>query len=478
METQRQRLRANPTRRQRRALSFVSCALLSLFAGCGARAGDPTADVATARHLAVLCLDTVRYDAFSLPETAGFADPLTPWLESGLVFDRAQSPAPWTVPAVASLLTGLYPNQHGAGRFDEEIADLSKTVPAAIRGEAETLPELLASSGFSTAAFVAHPWFRTGYGLDRGFATLELKNKASALTRRSLEWLDGRPSTAGERPPDEPPFFVYLHFMEAHERHRQPMEQIDEIVGGMAPEARAAAAALAAGFACQDASSAKCRRFLAYVDTVLELRAEVASFMAGLEERGLLDDTVVVVYSDHGEEFDDHLAEGRAEGLDPRGIYGAGHGHTLYQELLHVPFVIWHPGIEGRNVTAPVSLVDVAPSLLEWLPSPAAAAPSETFPAGRSPSSSRARPTRPARSTRAESPTAPASWPCSTGAGRERTCRDRASLGCSTSKATRGRRSRSTIAAWRCRSTDGSRAISSSRRPHPPARARRSHRSF
>lgn len=349
---------------------LLSCSLVTLLTGCGGRSPSPAVVLPPARNLAVICLDTVRYDVFSLPETAGFADSLSPWLEAGLVFDHAQSPAPWTVPAVASLLTGLHPNQHGAGRFDEEVADLSNTVPAGIRDEAETLPEMLSASGFSTAAFVAHPWFRTGYGLDRGFSSLELGNKAQTLTQRSLEWLDERSTAALESESAAPPFLAYLHFMEAHERHRQAIEEIDDIVGGMAQEVREAGAALADGFVCQNVESARCRRFLAYVDTVLELRAEVASFLAGLDRRGLLDDTVVVLYSDHGEEFDDHLDEGRAEGLDPRGIYGAGHGHTLYQELLHVPLVIWRPSLPGKNVTSPVTLVDIVPSLLEWLSLP------------------------------------------------------------------------------------------------------------
>jgi arylsulfatase A-like enzyme len=364
--------RSDPGASARRGLGglMVSCSLVAFLSGCGGRSPDPLVTLPSARNLAVICLDTVRYDVFSLPETAGFEDPLSPWLEAGLVFEHAQSPAPWTVPSVASLLTGLYPNQHGAGRFEEEIADLSSTVPAAIRDEVETLPELLSASGFSTAAFVAHPWFRTGYGLDRGFATLELRNKAEALTQRSLEWLDERSSAAREGASPEPPFLAYLHFMEAHERHRQPIERIDEIVDRMPEKVRDAGIELAASFVCADAASERCRRFLAYVDTVVGQRHEVTAFLAGLDERDLLHDTVVVVYSDHGEEFDDHLAEGRAESLDPRGFYGAGHGHTLYQELLQVPLVIWRPGLPGRTVETPVSLVDVVPSLVDWLALP------------------------------------------------------------------------------------------------------------
>jgi len=345
---------------------LLTSALAVLALGC-ANQPDAPADVAKVSNLVVVCLDTVRYDVFSLPETAGLDDDLSASLEDALVFDRGQSPAPWTVPSVASLFTGLYPTQHGGGRFVEEIADLSDTVPAAIRREAETLPQLLSLSGFSTAAFVAHPWFRTGYDLDRGFRSLELRAESESLTQRSLEWLDERSSRRQAAGPDSP-FFMYLHFMEAHEAHRKPIEEIDQVVASMSLGVRAAATDMVGGLACADPVGVRCRRFLAYVASVVQLRGQVATLLARLDERELLDDTLVVLFSDHGEEFDEHIEEERVEGLDPRGIYGAGHGHTLYQELLHVPLVIWHPGLAGRRVAAPVSLIDIVPSLIDWLP--------------------------------------------------------------------------------------------------------------
>ena len=357
-----------PSHHHRRLL--VICTLISFLVGCGAEARN-AAEGLRPRNLVIICLDTVRYDVFSLPETTGRSDELSPSLADAITFEHGQSPAPWTVPAVASLLTGLYPNQHGAGRFGEEVANLSNTVPSGIRPEVVTLPERLASAGFATAAFVAHPWFRAGYDLDRGFASFELKNQSDRLIQRSLEWLDellgAEPLSAGDGGSQGPPFFAYLHFMEAHERHRKPLDEVDEIVDNIPKELRSAAAALAADAACLDTTATGCRRFLAYVDAVLELRGRIASFLEGLAERNLLGETLVIAYSDHGEEFAEHLDEGRAAGLDPRAIYGAGHGHTLYQELLHVPLLVWHPGLPGRQITAPATLVDIVPSVIDWL---------------------------------------------------------------------------------------------------------------
>ncbi len=86
-----------------------------------------------------------------------------------------------------------------------------------------------------------------------------------------------------------------------------------------------------------------------------------------LREREILDETLVLLYSDHGEEFWDHEAIQRRLARDPRGLVGLGHGQSMYQELLHVPLLAWHPGMQGRIHDQPVSLIDVVPSVLRWL---------------------------------------------------------------------------------------------------------------
>ena len=75
----------------------------------------------------------------------------------------------------------------------------------------------------------------------------------------------------------------------------------------------------------------------------------------------------MILYSDHGEEFNDHAGVERALGGDPRDLYGLGHGQSLYQEQLHVPVWIWHPRLESRDARGPVSLLDLMPTALEWL---------------------------------------------------------------------------------------------------------------
>jgi arylsulfatase A-like enzyme len=99
-----------------------------------------------------------------------------------------------------------------------------------------------------------------------------------------------------------------------------------------------------------------------YVDRV------IGDLQATLVRRGLDSNTLVSVFSDHGEEFLDHAAFARRWGHDPRGINGIGHGHAHFQEVLHVPWLAWGPGVPvGQRVEHPVSLLDLSPTLLHWL---------------------------------------------------------------------------------------------------------------
>ena len=110
-----------------------------------------------------------------------------------------------------------------------------------------------------------------------------------------------------------------------------------------------------------------CKRNTIYVHAIQTLRQAVADVYQRLDEAGLLEDTIIVLFSDHGEEFWDHRAEAVERNEDPRGIYGFGHGQSMYQELLRVPLAIWHPDFAGREIREVVSLVDLFPSILAWL---------------------------------------------------------------------------------------------------------------
>jgi arylsulfatase A-like enzyme len=241
-----------------------------------------------------------------------------------VVFDAAHSSSSWTLPGVASLMTGLYTSSHGcwSGR-----SSLAAPIP--------TLAERLAAEGFDTGAVVSHVFLDRRYGLDRGFADyddeLVQETKAEShlaitsprITDKALAWLEQR---AGEGAPGRP-WFLWVHYFDPHQEYR-PHEGISEAFGLEQPSDL-------------------------YDGEVAFTDRHVGRLLDGLDALGPAGETVVVVTSDHGEEFGDHG--------------GSGHRVTLYEEVLRVPLMIRAPGaVPGRRAEV-VSLVDLAPSALELL---------------------------------------------------------------------------------------------------------------
>ena len=311
-----------------------------------------------APNVILICLDTVRYDTFWLVESAGLTDPLSFWLERAVRFRNAHAVSPWTLPSVASVLTGLHPVSHGAGLFPGPLNDLSHQTPTPLKERFPTLVTLLSKAGYRTANFSAQVWTNIpAFGLNRSFDQ-EYRVKDEELLEEVFRWLLG----GGHR---SQPFFLNLHLMTAHELHRQPAAVMRHAVESLDQELAAVARPMAP-FAFSSRKETDGLKFLAYVRSVAFLRERLARLLATLYEAGLLSRTIVFVYSDHGEEFLDHLEQGVAEAADLRGIYGTGHGHSLFQELLSIPMLAWVPSQTGTDVTYPSSLIDVAPTILSW----------------------------------------------------------------------------------------------------------------
>jgi arylsulfatase A-like enzyme/Tfp pilus assembly protein PilF len=259
-------------------------------------------------------LDTTRADRLGCYGHAAASTPhLDRWAREGVVFERALTPVPVTLPAHASLLTGLLSHRHGAR--DNTHYRLPEGP--------ETLAGRLAEAGYDTAAVVAAAVLDRQFGLDRGFGTyddavsgerLEVAERdATAVTDRAL-------SVARDL---TPPFFLFVHYYDPHADYEPPAPFSERF------------------------RSSPYDGEIAYVDQQLgRLRRE-------LQALGRLEDTVVVVTGDHG------------EGLGEHGE--ATHGVFLYQSTLHVPLIVVAPGLwpAGTRVREMVSLVDVAPTLLE-----------------------------------------------------------------------------------------------------------------
>ena len=333
--------------------SSLSALPLALVCGCGG-AVDP-ADMRPS--VVLISLDTLRADHMSLH---GYERETTPYLEKlaeeSLVFDQAYSVAPWTLISHVTMLTGLYPEQHGI--VTDDLA-LSPEIPY--------LAQRLSDFGYQTVGLYRPGFVGPRFGQDRGFDVfLDHTSAVEAEVNlvRELAELDR-----------DRPFFLFLHITDCH---GDPVRDADDILYDAPPpfdtmfmaDARErlkdcdyrVVAGAALRRAMKDGTAKRGRLSpehleatvamydgkIRYVDTVLE------EWIEGWRRDGLMDNTLVVITSDHG------------EGLGQRGGSLTGHGQ-MWQEGLHIPLIVRFPdGYRGGERDGNVaSLVDVVPTILD-----------------------------------------------------------------------------------------------------------------
>lgn len=301
---------------------LLAAASLALLAACGGAGREaPPRYAPGALNLVLVTLDTVRADRLSAYGYTGIATPaLDALAREGVRFAQAATTVPFTLPAHASILTGVYPPRHG----------VRENVGFALGGELPTLAERLRDAGYATAGFVSAFVLDGRWGIGRGFETyhddFDPKQMASAnlasaqrdgseTVAAATAWLDVRP--AGE------PFFLWLHLYDAHDPYTPP-EPFASRYPGLPYEAE-----------------------IAYVDEL------VGRLRAALEARGLIAATAIAVTADHGEGLGEHQEQ--------------YHGYFVYDATVRVPLVLRLPdgALAGRVVETAVSHVDLAPTLLE-----------------------------------------------------------------------------------------------------------------
>lgn len=311
-------------------------------------------------YVLLIGIETLRADHVGY---IGYSRNTTPTLDAvakeGAFFSKVMATSSWTMPTVMSVLTSLYPEAHGTTSYDRKLPE-----------DVNTLAEVLRENDYRTVAFVSNPTLDGRHGFYQGFDLYDdfsvwlgfgklvggpnadpnldvhqiLTNKQ--LTRAALRWI--------ERHYQEP-FFMFAFYFDPHydyippppfdamfdpnydgsvdgrgivdeprKSNRPPQRDLDHIIALYDGEIR-------------------------YTDTY------VSKLLNAFARFGILDQTLVVIFGDHGDEFYEHGS--------------TGHAHTLYNELIHVPLILRWPSkiAKGKRIDALASQVDIMPTILDYL---------------------------------------------------------------------------------------------------------------
>jgi arylsulfatase A-like enzyme len=343
---------------------------------------------AGAPNVLLIVLDDVRAASLSL---YGYDRPTTPNLErlanKGVVFSEARATAPWTLPSHASMMTGRWPHELSVAPG----LPLDRTFP--------TLAEALGKEGYATAGFVGNVYYCNAlYGMDRGFARYEdayenqtvslfetvrssglgkrviqglgypirrddgetsVRKSAAMVNRDVLGWLAGRPASE--------PFFVFINYYDAHIPYvlnGDPDQRFGLATLPLAEQAEidkkylnlAAGKLVPANVAPQQIENEGLNLYRdSYDSCIAYLDRQVGLLLDEIDRRGSLENTLVIVTSDHGEQFGEH------------GVFA--HGASLYRQEVHVPLLVIPPSRSSAAsiVSAPVSIRDIPATIAEWI---------------------------------------------------------------------------------------------------------------
>ena len=349
-----------------RSVPFLALLLVLLAGACGdapeptpvvPATGDPAASgdsdtvppggAARKRNVLLISLDTLRADHLGC---YGYPRPVSPRIDrfakDSVVFGHAYSHAPWTTPAHGALLTSLYPSILGLKRFPD---------PGRIADPVETLAEYFRDQGYRTHAVTEGGMVHADFGFDQGFEKyFQSAKHVDHGVGEALKWLRAHAKDRGDEP-----FFLFYHTYDIH-RYAPPDEyrklfvkpgthRLDEDeelarhIQLLENEAFTASLTEEDLAHIKDLYDASIRWVDRYVGELLE----------HFERTGLLKNTVVVITSDHGEEF---LERSRT-----------GHGYSNFEEQIKVPLIIRAPGATAGSRATLFRHIDLAPTLAACL---------------------------------------------------------------------------------------------------------------
>lgn len=304
-------------------------------------------------NVILFSIDTLRADGLSCYGNPRLTSPNIDSLSTdGIVFRNVVAPSSWTLPSHMSLMTSLYPSVHQCEVLPKWVETIER-----LNDHWVTLPEILKGFGYYTAAFTDGKMLGPVYNFDQGFEICDDSGKGiEKIAQKAIRWLEDYSS--------EKPFFLFLHCYDVH-RYRPPEETEEFFVGEYSGKLKKLR---------QKGNSLELRvnsnkfyqlteedvRYLKdlYDAEIYKTDSEFGKILLYLKRNDMYDDTVIIITSDHGEEFWEY---GRT-----------GHGWSLHQNVLKVPLIIKSPTFSDSHLTLKqfVGLIDVAPTILDILDIP------------------------------------------------------------------------------------------------------------
>jgi arylsulfatase A-like enzyme len=304
------------------------------------------------RVMVLVGIDTL---AAGRTSTYGYPVATTPQLTAiakrGVRFERAISPSPWTLPAFASILTGLEPASHRAGEFVRAQRHWQRPLARAFT----TIAERLRVAGWATRGWINNPLMRGSFGIDQGFVSF-VDYASQGHDEAAAVGVDAVLSHLAQ--PRGYDRFLFLHLMDPHGPYRSNDEFRSRFLSGdyagpfeQPLNARTFGQITGQKVVLDQADRERVTNY--YESAVAYTDDQLGRLFQALEAVGRSAEVSLVVISDHGEELWEH------------GLFE--HGHSMNDELLRVPLVLWAPGRAegGVVVESPVSALDVAPTLLD-----------------------------------------------------------------------------------------------------------------
>ncbi len=294
----------------------------------------------------LVVVDTLRADRLA---ATGYDLDITPNLDAladkSFVYTQAMAGAGWTLPAFGTILTGLEPENHGAG-----INDGERNLQTGLAPGSRTLARYLQRAGYTTGGIVTNAWLKRLFGLHQGFDfyddALGLGHTPlilQPLDMLGLILLPDRTYTPADRQADKAlaflrsqgatPWFLMLHFMDPHGPYNPPARHLAALPDDYADPA----------------------------ERLYDAEIRFMDEQLGRVLRALPDNTWVIVTADHGEEFGDHPGAYADQPIPA----GTRHGHSVYEELVRVPLIVYRPrALRPETIDRPVRTSDILPTLL------------------------------------------------------------------------------------------------------------------